>query len=646
MEDDEETTIRKLTDKTPYVQCQLELDKKKNDSNVVTGVILEWDNAKGCLLDSDDDSILSSSSSSLSVERHQPHHQLLVSNSHEENNDRKLLEAVCNLHHIRKLRFIGCQSSSAETKNHMGHTISETLLELHFEDCNELRCLPKYIENLHVLQSLTIKSCSRLRTIGCLLPPNLQHLQISNNPSLASLPASAIRRLRTTLKSLSIEYCASLQNLPTNEIQRLYDLERLHMEGLHFLTSLPCLSGLRKLKHLEVQHCPNVIRFDNNLDGGDLSLLNNLEDITISGCPRLESLPIGLKSSRRLQRLNLSLLAPKTVLEFFDTPWPTAATPHAAANTTSGVAVTTTTQESIVTGPWTICLDGIMNEFSHDFSNVTDRQRSEVLGNDYRLILPGLPQSLKQLSVSGQGIDDLSGFLGQVPAANSEMKFEQRAGVRLPPGLTTLLLDDNPVLDRIQSGSDDDCNPMKDRYEQRRQDNLLKTILKTYPQLGRICSPEKMRRRYCLDDNVQHQLHMNRCGRILLQLEGGRESAGGGPKHNEIGACNNRVATPTKKPIPVSLWPIVLDQVKYQIDHRGFHYETLQMAASVLYSFLRHGQILINHHGGVPSSDDAADDDDDGGGPFISSFRLVPSKCGNNGTAGRGGRKRKTTGAA
>ena len=120
---------------------------------------------------------------------------------------------------------------------------------------------------------------------------------------------------------------------------------------------------------------------------------------------------------------------------------------------------------------------------------------------------------------------------------------------------------------------------MKDDSEQQQQQRkqhytLFKNLVELYPTLGHVCSPEKLRK-YCLPDDIQHQLNLNRCGWKLLRSTGGDD-------------------TSRRESIPIALWPIVLSQVKHKIDHCGLHYERMEKEASVLYSILRQGPILLD----------------------------------------------------
>jgi hypothetical protein len=126
-----------------------------------------------------------------------------------------------------------------------------SLRSLEVSACPRIRILPESIGELQSLQELTIKHCDRLSS----LPQSMGHL--------------------TSLQSLKIGWCDALQQLP-DCLGELCCLRKFMIRGLPGLTFLP----------------QSICR-----------LTISLQELEIYDCPRIKSLPEGIKDLRALQSL-------------------------------------------------------------------------------------------------------------------------------------------------------------------------------------------------------------------------------------------------------------------------------------------------------------------------------------------------------
>ncbi|XVE68307.1 hypothetical protein DITRI_Ditri09bG0057100 [Diplodiscus trichospermus] len=186
-------------------------------------------------------------------------------------------------------------------------------------DCANLRCLLEegesvYINNACLLEQLNIRNCPKLISLSknnallnlkslvvedcdnlrCLLEGKnvnisnaslLEHLEISNCPSLVSLSSRA--ELPTRLKRVIITHCEELKSL-AQEIQDNSSLEFVQIFGCSNINYLP--QGLSKLSHLReiyMWKCSNLVSIPEN--GLPTS---NLKMLTLDFCEKLQALPI------------------------------------------------------------------------------------------------------------------------------------------------------------------------------------------------------------------------------------------------------------------------------------------------------------------------------------------------------------------
>ncbi|XP_061996389.1 disease resistance protein RGA2-like [Rosa rugosa] len=207
-----------------------------------------------------------------------------------------------------------------------------TLTDLEVVDVEGLTCLPEgTLRNNKSLKCLTIWSCPKLRYLSDgLLPLSLKELDISDCSSLESIPIIPEQGGLPSLRQLQIFRCPQLSSLPEG-LQYCTSLQELFISECSQLSSLP--DGLQyctSLVDLYVRECPRVtsIPIDSLsttlrslcvknpeslpiLHGGFTSLrllvidgcqstqidlqfcqiLVSLEELIISDCPNLETVP-------------------------------------------------------------------------------------------------------------------------------------------------------------------------------------------------------------------------------------------------------------------------------------------------------------------------------------------------------------------
>ncbi|PSS09936.1 Disease resistance RPP13-like protein [Actinidia chinensis var. chinensis] len=216
---------------------------------------------------------------------------------------------------------------------------SSSLTSMRLENIQELTCLPSwFLQGMMGLQELTIRRCQNL-TIFWQNDVRLQHLlpalrslEIEKCPQLISLfeeekegQQQQYVRLPSTLRTLSIYDCDSLQSLP--ELMMLNNLEKLTVNYCSALTCLCPGAGLPStLKDLFISRCEKleavlaegmtincpslekiIIRYCDNLktlpDVIQNHDLRNLNRLVIKDCDNLESLPEGWFPTPNLREL-------------------------------------------------------------------------------------------------------------------------------------------------------------------------------------------------------------------------------------------------------------------------------------------------------------------------------------------------------
>ncbi|GLT25971.1 hypothetical protein SLA2020_010690 [Shorea laevis] len=183
------------------------------------------------------------------------------------------------------------------------------LEELVIEGCVQLKSFPR--DKLpSTLKRLKIQNCENLES----LPEgvNLGHLQINDLPSLKCFPSS---KLPSALKRLEIRECKQLESLPDRLLQDCTQLEKMQIEDVENLRSLPIdfMHNLSGLVELELNSCegfeslpqmePSSVPFLKTLKIQNLKNLKSLPNemcnltsircLIIRGCPGIASLPEG-----------------------------------------------------------------------------------------------------------------------------------------------------------------------------------------------------------------------------------------------------------------------------------------------------------------------------------------------------------------
>ncbi|PQP92020.1 putative disease resistance protein RGA1 [Prunus yedoensis var. nudiflora] len=167
--------------------------------------------------------------------------------------------------------------------------------------CEELSSLPQSLQNLKALESLDISNCNSLISlpdcgIGGL--GSLQTLSIENCSNLTSL-SSSLEQL-TLLEHLTIMYCPNLSSFPAG-VQHLSSLRSLIILSCPWFDSLPeGLQNVNTLHCLEIRSCPNLTYLPEWFK--DLDCLRSL---TIYDCPNLTLLPLGFNLLAKLQHLSI-----------------------------------------------------------------------------------------------------------------------------------------------------------------------------------------------------------------------------------------------------------------------------------------------------------------------------------------------------
>ncbi|XP_030964707.1 putative disease resistance protein At3g14460 [Quercus lobata] len=189
---------------------------------------------------------------------------------------------------------------------------------LKISNCEEIKFLPEGLHKLCHLNEIHIENCCSLVSFpdGGFIPTHLRNLWIIHCEKLEALPR--MHNL-TCLQTLFIHDCPSIvsfpdEGFPTNlkelSLRRVTNCKQVFEWGLHKLTSLRCLSihanefqdwqSFPKeedgkmmmllptsLTSLRILNFPNIVL----LSSKAFQNLSALEDLWISNCPKLASLP-------------------------------------------------------------------------------------------------------------------------------------------------------------------------------------------------------------------------------------------------------------------------------------------------------------------------------------------------------------------
>ncbi|XP_061339400.1 disease resistance protein RGA2-like [Gastrolobium bilobum] len=221
-----------------------------------------------------------------------------------ENNDKlvRLPSSVCELQHLQALSLGGCTKLQTLPKG-IGKMISLRLLGLStkqsdFPDkdiakltsleilvlshCHNLESLFEGVQ-LPKLKWLTIYFCGSLKSLPLHATPNLETLVIEkcNKLELSKGPDSQILELK--LKLVSLDNLPQLVTLPQWLRRSASTLRSLQIEDCDNLKELPeWLSTLIFLKRLFIYKCPELLSLPDDMHG-----FINLEELDIQDCPEL-----------------------------------------------------------------------------------------------------------------------------------------------------------------------------------------------------------------------------------------------------------------------------------------------------------------------------------------------------------------------
>ncbi|XP_077226176.1 disease resistance protein RGA2-like [Tasmannia lanceolata] len=177
------------------------------------------------------------------------------------------------------------------------------LQHLEIRDFNQLRSLPRELDNFVALTSLIISNCKELVSLpeGLRNLTSLEMLEIRGCESLISLAEEGVLRGLKSLQSLLITGCDKLVSLP-DDLRCLTALQNLQISYCVELSSLPdgMLRHLKSLQSLVITKGDKLVSL---LD--DSRYLIALQNLEISNCVELSSLPDGLQHVTTLQHLSI-----------------------------------------------------------------------------------------------------------------------------------------------------------------------------------------------------------------------------------------------------------------------------------------------------------------------------------------------------
>ncbi|KAL8500894.1 hypothetical protein ACS0TY_020469 [Phlomoides rotata] len=206
------------------------------------------------------------------------------------------------LHHLKSLRHLIIRSCSAmvslsEELQHLPHHLE--YLEL--DCCHSFERLPHNFRNLGSLQELVITDCPNLESFsGTILPPNLKGI-VLRGCGLESFPEDMINNI-SYLEFLHISGCLVLTSFPRHNKAIPTTFKQLTIDGCPGLESLP--EGLmhnsnRFLELLEIFDCSSLTSFPSG------QLPNTLKTLTIWNCSNLESLADVITETMSLRSLRI-----------------------------------------------------------------------------------------------------------------------------------------------------------------------------------------------------------------------------------------------------------------------------------------------------------------------------------------------------
>ncbi|CAK9257205.1 unnamed protein product [Sphagnum jensenii] len=178
----------------------------------------------------------------------------------------------------------------------------QSLVELDLSHCSELGSLPDSIVDLSQLQTFRLQGCHKLENLPMELGKlqSLVELDLSDCSQLGSLPDSILGKLQS-LVELDLSHCSKLGRLP-DSIVDLSQLQTFRLTGCHKLENLPMeFEKLQSLMELELLHCSKLACLPYSIVD-----LSQLKTFRLRGCHKLENLPMEFGKLESLVELDLS----------------------------------------------------------------------------------------------------------------------------------------------------------------------------------------------------------------------------------------------------------------------------------------------------------------------------------------------------
>ncbi|KAK8626944.1 hypothetical protein V6N13_134573 [Hibiscus sabdariffa] len=171
-----------------------------------------------------------------------------------------------------------------------------SLKHLELDNCSELESLPRGLQNLRCLESLSLIGCDSLVSLAVNGLSSLSSLEIMSCEKLSSLPES-IQHL-SSLRLLRIKNCEKFSSLP-NEIQHLTSLSELKIGCCPNMMSLPQgVRSLTALQRLKIRGCPHLERRCKKERGEDWPIIAHIPHILIPSTRHIDwtCSPSGMKA--------------------------------------------------------------------------------------------------------------------------------------------------------------------------------------------------------------------------------------------------------------------------------------------------------------------------------------------------------------
>ena len=161
------------------------------------------------------------------------------------------LRSISNLVSLVALHLFGC----TKIEHTPGFPRLSKLEYLDLERCTSLSTVHKSIGDLANLKFLSLRDCTELVNVphSINFMKSLQTLDLRNCLILGHLPLEKTPMSRESLIVLDLGFC-NLSEVP-DVVGELKCLERLNLEGNHFISLPNTFNGLSSLAYLNLSHC-------------------------------------------------------------------------------------------------------------------------------------------------------------------------------------------------------------------------------------------------------------------------------------------------------------------------------------------------------------------------------------------------------